>query len=142
MNTLNQEIENNLETWAKLGIDCFKEHPVDEPEKPYRAYLTSKTLGGTLAVNHGEGWIPIYPEKPNYPMKGRWYSPGSRWLKKESGNWEHAITEALNPIQQHDSTVLFNSAKDRAVKLRDPFRAQVIIALIKTVNKCPVEDAK
>lgn len=92
-NYLTQEIATHKDVWEKLGIECFAEHPVGQPEKPHRIYLTSKRLGGLLAVNHGEGYQPCYPHQPNYPMKGQWYSPGY-WKRRE---WYKTILAVLDP---------------------------------------------
>lgn len=131
MNALAKEIEKNLHTWEKLGIDCFGEHKTGEPDKPHRAYLCSKVLGGTLANNNGEGWIPIYPaEKENYPVKGKWFSPGSRTWKPT--DWKTAVIASLDPgTYQGMDEVGQKTAIDRAAELRDPFRAQVVIAMIR-----------
>src|SRR3972149_4284450 len=129
-NRVAKEIES-----ANIGLELLPELVSDSPDKSeigscIRVYIISEPLGGTLAGNHGEGWIPIYPECPNYPLKGRWYSPGSaRYIPRES--WRDAVIDALQPgriiedlghLGQRKSTEV---AIERAAKLRHPFRAAV-----------------
>lgn len=130
MNTLNDEVKANLDGWKAIGVECFVERKEGLSEV-IRAYLCSKTLGGTLAVNNGDGWIPVYPEKPNYPIRGNWYAP-SWWIPK---NWRHTVIAALDPEGVNFGLSGGDSWKriciERSNKLRDNFRAQFTIAMIK-----------
>ena len=98
-----------------------------------RLYLTSKSLGGLLAVNHGEGWIPCYPARPNYHYHGTWYSPGRPdW--PPTGDWRPAVCAALIPLdywknRPHTAQSL---AIQRAERLRPQLRAAAVVALIRT----------
>lgn len=140
MNKLQQEIDTYRDTWIKLGIDCFAEHPEGKPNEPHRLYLTSKTLGGTLAVNHGEGWLPLWPEKKNYPIKGR-FTGWSKQLGWTHTEWMDAVSAALDPQPYLDSINqgFARIAKERAAALRDFFRAQVVIAIIKRMEHTPTQ---
>ena len=98
-----------------------------------RLYLTSKSLGGLLAVNHGEGWIPCYPDRPNYPYRGTWYSP-SRPDWPPTGDWRSAVCAALIPLdywknKPHTTQCI---AIQRAERLRPQLRAAAVVALIRT----------
>mgnify|MGYP001566258610 CR=1 FL=1 len=99
-----------------------------------RLYLTSQSLGGLLAVNHGEGWVPCYPERPNYPYHGTWYSPGHQdWTPTD---WKTAVMAALNPPDpwsqgSHPHHPLKRLAVDRAQALRHPLRAAMAAAIIR-----------
>ena len=131
---------------ANIGLELLTELVSDSPDKSeiggcIRVYIISEPLGGTLAVNHGNGWIPTYPEHPNYhhPLKGGWYSPGSaRYIPRES--WRNAVIDALQPgriiedlghLEQRKSTEV---AIERAAKLRHPFRAAVAVAILKNLG--------
>ena len=96
-----------------------------------RLYLTSRSLGGLLAVNHGEGWIPCYPNVPNYPYKNTWYSPGRPdW--PPTGDWKLAACTALIPPAEWQDGMhpLKLLAVDRARALRHPLRAAMAVAII------------
>lgn len=132
MNRLNREIEKNIDVWERLSIECFKEHHTGEGKRPFRAYLTSKILGGTLAVTYGgDGWSPVYPEKPNYPIKGRWFSPNT--IQWKPTTWERAVMAALDPVNYtcFANIEAYETAKARAAKLRHQLRALGVIAMIK-----------
>lgn len=100
MNALYLETEKIMKFFAdkKINVEIYREHYSErDPEghEPFRAYITSKPLGGLLAVNNGDGWLPAFPEKPNYPIKGRWFSPNIRYYKDmERKTWQHAVLTA------------------------------------------------
>lgn len=133
MNALGQEVETYREAWIKLGIDCYTEHREGQEDEPYRAYLTSRALGGLLAQTVDGGWVPAYPDKPNYPIKGKWYSPSKREFNPK--HWRHAVIAALDPaLHNFGSELGERLSRERAAKLRDYFRAQIVIALIKGMS--------
>ncbi len=139
MNALQKEIDEILE-WFKsqsLDIDIYKEGYESKPaNEPFRAYITCKVLGGTLLTNHGQGWIPIYPVEQNYPMKKTWYSPGDRTWKPTT--WQSALKACLDPKNYlHADSVGQKTAEHRAEKLRDPFRAACLLAILD--NKTDVD---
>ncbi len=133
MNALQKEIDEILQ-WFKtqnLDIDIYKQGYEKKPaDEPFRAYICCKILGGTLLVNHGDGWIPIYPEKPNYPMKGKWYGPSTHtWTPAP---WRTALKACLDPAAYlHADDVGQKTAEKRAIILRDPFRTAVILAILR-----------
>lgn len=103
--------------------------------KIIRMYIVSIKLGGTLAVNHSDGWIPAYPAKPNYPIKFGWYSPGWQ-IYTPKPLWYEAVIDAFEPekINSFDSTAR-KITIERASKLRNPFRAIVVSSILKNFKK-------
>ena len=131
MNNLAMEGAEVLKLLAAAGIpgDVYSEHPINQPGKPVRLYVTSRRLGGLLIANHGDGWLPIYPERPNYPMRGRWYSPSSRVFP--AADWRDALKACLNPVRfLRVDEVGQRTAEQRAAKLRPQLLAAVVIALL------------
>jgi hypothetical protein len=132
MNKLEKEIREITALFARknLDIDIYKEHyEKDGVDNPFRAYICSKSLGGTLIVNDGQGWIPIYPIKPNYPMKYTWYSPGDRVYKPTF--WREALKACIDPkTYLAVDPVGQRVAEQRAEKLRNQLRGWVMLALI------------
>jgi hypothetical protein len=126
----------------ELGFECLAESYKETPNEPFRLYLTSRILGGTLAQNNGTGWIPIFPKKPNYPLKGTWYSPKEFseripcWGRNRS--WRESVLAALNPEQYlcgaNADPVGRRTAIEYSSKRCNQFRAFVVIALIKKAN--------
>ena len=133
------QVLSEIET-TQLPLELFEEKVCDTTSEDrsrigeiVRLYITSPSLGGTLAVNHGDGWIPIFPEKENYPMKGKWLSP-VKWISPE---WRECVCAALLPDQYLSTSVmgaLYSGAIDRAAKLRHPFRAIAAAAILKNLS--------
>lgn len=138
MNDLNIQAQEIQDWFAcrKIDLDVFKEHPVGNPDEPHRLYISSKPLGGPLAINNGDGWVPIFPEKPSYPLKGRWYVPstghfnGPKNQKWEPSKWEIAVKAALRPELYDFGEVGNKVARDRASRIRNSFRAAVMYAIL------------
>lgn len=130
---LNQElikIESVIRR-EKLNIDVFKEHVAHEPDNITRLYVTSKSLGGLLISNGGDGWIPCFPEKPNYPFKGKWFSHSRNYDE----NWVLSILKKLNPDAYPDSFTDMGMmvGTERNAKNIDPFRRHTAIAIFKNL---------
>ena len=126
---LYQFIEDN-----NLPLDIYMRKSEGE-QKIMSAHITSPTLGGILAGWYGDGWVPCWPEEPNYPTKGRWYSPVLYCYKE---TWQHVLKVALMPKEYfylYDSGMGRQTAIARAAKLRSPLRAAVMVALIETLEK-------
>ena len=126
---------------AGISLELFEEKVAgtDSPDKSrigeiVRMYITSLPLGGTLAVNHGEGWFPTFPEKPNYPIQGKWYSPALRKIYAAKQSWHDAVIDALMPERlscqdRLDREVALYCVK-RAQKLRHPLQAAAAVAIL------------
>lgn len=103
-------------------------------ERIIRMYVTSPTCGGLLAQNNGEGWFPCWPEKPNYPMKGRYYADARNTFE----DWRDAVAEAVRPKScengRYTDALGARVAVERAAQLRDPFRAAALLAVIGRPN--------
>ncbi len=131
MITFNDEIKD-IESFIKkhrLDIDIYKE--TIENQKIIRFYVTSKVLGGLLISSSEPGiYNPCFPEKPNYPIKGKWYSPGHE--KDIYPTWKAALKAALCPEKYFKSKVLTfkKLAIERSVKLRDKLRVSVMLSLL------------
>ena len=131
---------------AGISLELFEEKVAgtDSPDKSrigeiVRMYITSLPLGGTLAVNHGEGWFPVFPEKPNYPIKGKWYSPASRKIYTAKQLWHDAVIDALAPERLSIfDTIGSKIAVERAQKLRHPLQAAAAVAILTKMK----EDSK
>lgn len=122
----------NFFSSKNITAEVFKEHPSGNPDEPHRLYISSKSLGGLLAASNSDGgWLPIFPEKPNYPLKGRWYAP-SRFHRM---NWREALKASLRPEDYDFGDPVGNrTARERAKKLRHPLRAAAMIALLEVTN--------
>ena len=136
MTNLNQQCQEIYDWFASknIDVDVFKEHPVGEPKNVIRGYISSKALGGLLAQSIDDLWIPVYPEKPNYPMKHKWY--GSTKFKTD---WKTAIKAALFPerfLKKVDETG-FKTAIDRAGKLRSHIQSAVLCAILEDKYEIP-----
>lgn len=133
--TLTEELELAIadELAAIPGKPLFLHVDLVSPSKErYAFWLTSPTVGGLLASNRkGAGWVPCWPEKPNYPCSGRWYSNEDRPLE----SWREAVRAAIYPERCYPH---FNALDDggkrtvvtRAARLRDPLRAATLWALL------------
>lgn len=130
---------SDLET-LNLSLELFEEVVRDTTSEDktrvgeiVRLYITSPSLGGALAVNHGEGWMPIFPERGNYPIKHQWYSPALRVYKAKE-NWWDAVIDALDPAHIPALDRVGNKvAIERAAKLRHPLKAAAAVAKIKSI---------
>jgi len=115
----------------KLNIDVYKEHIAHEPQNITRLYVTCKSLGGLLLSNSGDGWTPCFPEKPNYPFKGKWFSSHTTM----ENNWIQAIIKKLDPgtYQTVFSGLNLRIATERNAKNIDPFRRHTALAIFKNL---------
>lgn len=104
----------------------------DHTSEIVRLFIISHPLGGTLAVNHGDGWLPVFPERQNYPVTGNWYSPDPRHYP-EKQQWCDAVIDAIMPerIIPKLDPMGNRVAMERAQKLRHPLKAAVAIAVLR-----------
>ena len=125
--TLEEEIKKfgRFVTAKSLGIDVFEERT--EHGELIRAYITSKALGGLICQSLEDTWTPCYPEKKNYPLKGRWFSPGRKRLPLKK-----CIRAVMDPdkyLKGVDEPGRQTAIK-RAENLRNPLRAAALIAIM------------
>ncbi len=119
---------------GNLNIKIFSEHITNEPQNITRLYITSKSLGGLLLCNNGDGWTPCYPVKKNYPIKGNWFSPST--IKEN--DWIKAMLIKLDPNSYHDkfnNDVNLNIAIIRNGLNINSFRRHAAIGIFKNILK-------
>ena len=133
---LTQKARTTQQDVTALGLPLEVIQQETGSREVIRLYLTSRSLGGLLAVNHGEGWIPCYPSVPNYPYQNTWYSPGrTDW--PPTGDWKPAVVAALVPPADWQDSMhpLKRLAVDRARSLRHPLRAAMAAAIIQQATE-------
>lgn len=145
MNSLEQLILDTQPRLRPMGLEFITQHPTDAPDQPFRAYLTHRR-GGLLAVTHGRWhgdakrglsastdhlfWFPCWPERPNYPIKAKWFQHSHLAFDR----WQEAVACALMPEHHTFPDELSRKiALDRSAKLRDSFRAAVLWAQLQNL---------